>query len=116
MRISRGMASATLAVALVLSTPLPTTAHARVTGEPRDTPPSGAECRIGVDGSRVTARCHNPYPQTDRVRLHIECERWWDLDTDGAHADVRPATTVRLTGRCWKEVDSVWITHESRGS
>jgi hypothetical protein len=49
---------------------------------------------------------------TDRVALHIECARWWDIDTDGTPVDAGPATTVRLTGRCWKEVEAVWVSHE----
>ncbi len=60
----------------------------------------------------MEAYCHNPYVDTDRVRLHIECDRWWDIDTDSAPVDVEPALTVRLTGRCWKEVRSVWISHQ----
>ncbi|WP_425264064.1 hypothetical protein [Streptomyces silaceus] len=84
--------------------------HARVTDEkPR---PFGAECRTDIAGSRVVARCHNPYPETDRVRLHVECDRWWDIDVDDAPVEAGPAQTVRLTGRCWKEVRSVWVTHE----
>ncbi|MEU9337616.1 hypothetical protein AB0D49_31390 [Streptomyces sp. NPDC048290] len=113
MRFSRSMASATLAAALVLAAPLTKAAHAR---GPEETAPSGAECRTSVDGSRVTAYCHNPYPEVDRLRLHIECARWWDLDTDGRATDARPATTVRLTGRCWKEVRAAWVSHQNRGS
>uniref|UniRef100_UPI0040401A7D hypothetical protein n=1 Tax=Streptomyces sp. SCSIO 75703 TaxID=3112165 RepID=UPI0040401A7D len=74
--------------------------------------PSGAECRVRVDGSRVTAHCHNPSPEPDRVALHIECARWWDIDTDGTPAEAAPTRTVELTGRCWKDVDSAWVTHE----
>ncbi|MER6922290.1 hypothetical protein ABZ886_01050 [Streptomyces spiralis] len=73
--------------------------------------PFGATCRSTVSGSEVTAYCHNPYPETDRVALHIECARWWDLDGDGAPVDVGPAQTVRMTGRCWKEIRAVWISH-----
>jgi hypothetical protein len=58
------------------------------------------------------AYCHNPYPVSDLVRLHTECTRWWDIDGDAAPVEVGPARTVRLTGRCWKEVSSVWVTHE----
>ncbi|RSS45490.1 hypothetical protein [Streptomyces sp. WAC08241] len=72
----------------------------------------GASCRTDVEGSRVTAHCQNPYPRTDRVRLHVECEQWWDVDTDSAPVDVGPADYAQLTGRCWKEVRSAWITHE----
>ncbi|MFF8605449.1 hypothetical protein ACF06X_05885 [Streptomyces sp. NPDC015346] len=72
----------------------------------------GASCRTDVEGSRVTAYCHNPYPGTDRVRLHVECDRWWDVDTDSAPVDVAPTAYVRLYGRCWKEVRSAWLTHE----
>ncbi|MEU2249761.1 hypothetical protein [Streptomyces sp. NPDC019224] len=73
--------------------------------------PSGAECRTSVKGSRVVAYCHNPYPFTDRVQLHTECARWWDVDADSKPVDVRPGRTVRLDDRCWKEVRSVWVTH-----
>ncbi|MEV6958293.1 hypothetical protein AB0M97_03625 [Streptomyces sp. NPDC051207] len=91
--------------------------HARVAGaRSAVAAPFGAECRIAVRGSHAVAHCHNPYVQTDRVRLHIECERWWDLDTDSAPADTGPAETVRLTGRCWKEVRAVWVSHQNRGS
>ncbi|WP_405800285.1 hypothetical protein [Streptomyces sp. NBC_01506] len=73
--------------------------------------PFGASCRTAIEGSSVTAFCHNPYPGTDRVRLHIECARWWDVDSDSAPADAGPAGYVRLAGRCWKEVESAWVSH-----
>jgi hypothetical protein len=104
----------TVAVCLVLSVPYDALPHARVEA-PDPTPtaePFGAECRIGVHGSQVVAHCHNPHATVDRVRLHIECARWWDLDTDGAPADAGPAMTVRLTGRCWKEVGAAWVSHQ----
>ncbi|MEV4948857.1 hypothetical protein [Streptomyces sp. NPDC053755] len=72
----------------------------------------GASCRTVVQGSRVTAYCHNPYPGTDRVRLHVECAKWWDVDTDSAPVEVAPTAYVQVTGRCWKEVRSAWITHQ----
>ncbi|WP_328945367.1 hypothetical protein OG259_31700 [Streptomyces sp. NBC_00250] len=72
----------------------------------------GASCRTVVEGSSVTAHCQNPYPRTDRVRLHVECERWWDIDSDSAPVDVGPADYGKVTGRCWKEVRSAWITHQ----
>ncbi|MEU3652375.1 hypothetical protein AB0E67_05890 [Streptomyces sp. NPDC032161] len=75
--------------------------------------PSGAECRTSVRGSRVVAHCHNPYPSTDRVQLHTECRRWWDVDADTAPVDVGPGRTVRLDGRCWKEAASAWVTHHA---
>ncbi|MDI3404943.1 hypothetical protein [Streptomyces cavernicola] len=74
--------------------------------------PFGATCRTRQSGSHVVAYCHNPYPETDRVALHIECRRWWDIDTDTARVTAEPAMTVRLTGRCWKEVGSAWVSHE----
>ncbi|MBC9729471.1 hypothetical protein [Streptomyces sp. TRM68367] len=115
MRLSRRLASVTVAVALVLSLPYDAMPHARVeVRHPAAPEPFGAGCHVRVSGSGVTAYCHNPYPRTDRVRLHIECDRWWDLDNDGAPLDAGPAQTVRLTGRCWKEVRSVWISHEKR--
>ncbi|MFF1925780.1 hypothetical protein ACFVW8_35095 [Streptomyces sp. NPDC058221] len=76
-----------------------------------DPEPSGAECRTAVQGSRVVAYCHNPYPSADRVQLHTECARWWDVDTDSAPVGVGPGRTVRLDDRCWKEVGSAWVTH-----
>ncbi|MGX1269115.1 hypothetical protein [Streptomyces phaeoluteigriseus] len=115
MRLFRSVAPVTFAVCLVLFLPYDALPHARVPAghtavEPEE--PSGAECRTSVDGSRVTVFCHNPYAVTDRVSLHVECARWWDLDTDGAPADVGPAVTVRLTGRCWKEVGAAWVSHQ----
>ncbi|MFD3487765.1 hypothetical protein [Streptomyces sp. NPDC058665] len=74
--------------------------------------PFGASCRTTTEGSQVTAFCHNPYPETDRVQLHIECARWWDVDSDGAPAEARPAGYVSLAGRCWKEIESAWVSHE----
>lgn len=76
-----------------------------------DPEPSGAECRTSLQGSRVIAYCHNPYPSTDRVQLHTDCARWWDIDADSTPVDVGPGRTVRLDGRCWKEVGSAWVTH-----
>ncbi|GAA3307157.1 hypothetical protein [Streptomyces cinereospinus] len=117
MRLYRCVASVTVAVALVLSAPYDALPYAGVAaGETEEPPLFGAECRTGVEGSHVVAHCHNPYVDIDRVRLHIECDRWWDLDTDSAPVDTEPAMTVRLTGRCWMEVRSVWISHQNRGS
>ncbi|MEV0635452.1 hypothetical protein AB0I77_10880 [Streptomyces sp. NPDC050619] len=118
MRLSRCLASVTVAVSLVLSLPYEATPHTRV--EPRKERQAGepelfgATCRSRITGSHVTAYCHNPYPRTDGVSLHIECARWWDVDSDGAPVEAGPAQTVRLTGRCWKEVRSVWVSHRKR--
>ncbi|TWV39568.1 hypothetical protein FRZ03_24035 [Streptomyces misionensis] len=110
MRLSRSLAPLTMAAALVLSLPYDATPHARASaGAPQ---PFGAACRTAVTGSHVVAYCHNPYVDTDRLRLHIACARWWDIDTDSAPVDAEPARTVRLTGRCWKEVGSAWISHQ----
>ncbi|MFE5895441.1 hypothetical protein ACWCQZ_09925 [Streptomyces sp. NPDC002285] len=116
MRFSRRLASTTVAVALVvpLSYEAMAHAHARVhaaKAEAEPWEPFGAACRVSVTGSQVTAYCHNPYPETDRVSLHVECARWWDIDSDGSPVDAEPAQTVRLTGRCWKEVGSAWVSH-----
>ncbi|WP_435888458.1 hypothetical protein [Streptomyces niveus] len=78
----------------------------------REREPFGASCRTTAQGSLVTAFCHNPYPETDRVQLHIECARWWDVDSDSAAAEAGPAGYARLSGRCWKEVESAWVSHE----
>ncbi|WP_404960830.1 hypothetical protein [Streptomyces sp. 147326] len=72
----------------------------------------GADCDTTIDGSQVTANCHNAYPETDLLRLHVECDRWWDVDGDGAAVAVGPAGRVELTGRCWKEVRSAWVSHQ----
>ncbi|MEU6578627.1 hypothetical protein [Streptomyces sp. NPDC046805] len=114
MRLSRSLASLTVAVALVLSLPYEATPHARVkdAAAPRL---FGAECRTAIRGSHVVAYCHNPYVDTDRVSLHVECARWWDLDTDTGPVDAEPALTVRLTGRCWKDVGSAWVSHQKAG-
>ena len=56
--------------------------------------PFGAACRTSVRGSHVTAYCHNPYPDADRVRLHTDCALWWDIDADAAPVEVGPAQTV----------------------
>ncbi|WP_237530856.1 hypothetical protein, partial [Streptomyces sp. SID3212] len=78
----------------------------------RDRDRDRATCRTQIKGSRATAFCHNPYPETDRVRLHVECARWWDVDVDSAPEELHPAGYVQLSDRCWKEVRSVWVTHE----
>ena len=112
MRLSRRTASLSLAVALVMTLAYEAVPHARVpAAEQESAEPFGAECRTRVTGSRVTAYCHNPYPEADRVSLHVECARWWDIDTDSSPVEAGPAQTVRLTGRCWKEVASVWVSH-----
>ncbi|MET9608734.1 hypothetical protein ABZZ17_27370 [Streptomyces sp. NPDC006512] len=72
----------------------------------------GADCDTEIDGSRVTANCHNAYPETDLIRLHVECDRWWDVDGDGAAVPLGPAGRVQLAGRCWKEVRSAWVSHQ----
>ncbi|AQT71869.1 hypothetical protein B1K54_09420 [Streptomyces sp. fd1-xmd] len=71
----------------------------------------GADCATSIEGSQVTAHCHNAYPETDLVSLHVECDRWWDLDGDGAAVAVGPAARAELTGRCWKEVRAAWVSH-----
>ncbi|WP_053654870.1 hypothetical protein [Streptomyces sp. MMG1121] len=113
MRLSRTPAPVTAAVALVLCLPYDALSYARV-DDVKPPAPSlfGAACRTAVRGSQVVAYCHNPYVDTDRVRLHVQCARWWDIGTDSAPVDTAPALTVRLTGRCWKEVRLVWISHQ----
>ncbi|UUU21013.1 hypothetical protein [Streptomyces sp. DSM 40750] len=105
MRRFRSFAPAVVALVLVLALPSESA--------PADKPdPFGAACRSTVIGSQVIAHCFNPYVAVDRVRLHIECARWWDIDSDSAAVETEPARTVRLTGRCWKEVRSVWFSHQ----
>ncbi|WP_405755425.1 hypothetical protein [Streptomyces sp. NBC_00073] len=90
-----------------------------ISAEPpvRTAPPAGAElfgadCDTVIEGSQVTATCHNAYPETDLLRLHVECDRWWDVDADSAATAVGPAGRIELTSRCWKEVRSAWVTHQ----
>ncbi|MET9498990.1 hypothetical protein [Streptomyces sp. NPDC006552] len=71
----------------------------------------GSGCRVLVHGTRASATCTNPYPAVDRIALHVECDPWWDIDTDTAPAEVGPAETVRLDGRCWKTVRTAWVSH-----
>ncbi|MFD0058787.1 hypothetical protein ACFVHR_34235 [Streptomyces sp. NPDC127168] len=112
MRPLARLASASLALACVLVLPYEAMSHARVgTGDPARAELFGSACRVRVVDSDVTAHCHNPYPATDSVRLHVECVRWWDLDSDAAPVEAGPAQTVRLDGRCWKEVRSAWVSH-----
>ncbi|GAA3036540.1 hypothetical protein [Streptomyces glomeratus] len=131
MRLSRRFAPVFLALALVTVLPYEAMPHARGERTERHaraertephargkggksaggTGPFGADCRVRVTGTDVVAHCHNPYPRTDHVSLHIECDPWWDLDTDTAPVDVGPAMTVRLTGRCWARVRSAWVGH-----
>lgn len=71
-----------------------------------------AGCRTEIEGSQATVYCHNPYPVVDRVRLHVECEQWWDLDADTRPVEIGPAQTAELTARCWKTVGRAWVTHD----
>ncbi|MFC8129133.1 hypothetical protein [Streptomyces sp. NPDC057302] len=107
------------ALTLLIALPYGAASHAvseakrpRVRVEAAEPRPFGSECRISVKGSEAVVHCHNPYPETDRVRLHVECEQWWDIDSDGVFVEAGPAETVRLAGRCWKEIRSVWVSHE----
>ncbi|MDQ0841925.1 hypothetical protein [Streptomyces sp. V1I6] len=110
-RKASALAAATVLVLGITCTAL----HFRQeTQDPRPAQPPSyeARCSTVVEGSRVTAYCHNPYPAADRVRLHVECDRWWDVDADTAPVLLRPAEYGELTGRCWKEIRSVWISHQ----
>ncbi|MFE5793462.1 hypothetical protein ACFQ8C_12940 [Streptomyces sp. NPDC056503] len=119
--LHRGFAAYASVAALLLGTAVAAEVHAAPapTEEPALAAPAadepeefGASCHTVVEGTRVTAHCRNPYPRTDRVRLHVECDPWWDLDTDSSPVDVAPADYATLTARCWKEVRSAWVTHE----
>ncbi|MEU9213182.1 hypothetical protein AB0D27_36045 [Streptomyces sp. NPDC048415] len=119
MRLFPRFAPVLAALALLVALPCDAASHIRKTAPHARVPhegPFGASCRTTVRGSHVTAYCHNPYPETDRVALHIECDRWWDIDSDSTPVDTGPAATVRLTGRCWKEIRSVWVSHQNQGT
>jgi hypothetical protein len=123
MRMPRGLSAALLVVAaglptiaIALAVPVPS-APARDDGEPSyqarrpGERPTAAECRTAVDGSRATAVCHNPNPGTDRIQLHIDCDRWWDLDVDARTVEVGPGQTVELADRCWAGIRQAWVSH-----
>ncbi|WNZ12643.1 hypothetical protein [Streptomyces sp. 11x1] len=123
MRISRSIAPAVVALVLVLTLPSESAPHAReeagqrharvrVDDKPEEPDSFGAACYSTVTGSQVVGYCFNPHSVVDHVRLHIECARWWDIDSDSAAVETTPARTVRLAGRCWKEVRSVWFSHQ----
>ncbi|MEV7515507.1 MULTISPECIES: hypothetical protein [Streptomyces diastaticus group] len=101
--------AAAAAVALLL--PLLTAFPAQAAEDDPPPRPFGADCRLTTEGSEVVGYCHNPYPEPDRVRLHLRCGAWWGLDTDGPAREVGPARSVELTGRCWQTVGSAWISH-----
>ncbi|MCX3063974.1 hypothetical protein [Streptomyces beihaiensis] len=111
-RVAPVLAALTLLVALPYdaASSEPVARHGRVAGQKREL--FGADCRVDVTRSRVTASCHNPYPETDRVALHIECRQWWDIDTDSRPTAVDPAQTLTLAGRCWKSVATAWVSHQ----
>ncbi|MEU0398206.1 hypothetical protein ABZ208_36725 [Streptomyces sp. NPDC006208] len=114
MRTNRRSTSV-LATATLLLWATPAVSQPRPQAPQRDQPPTyQANCRTVVDGSSVIAYCHNPYPDTDFVRLHVECARWWDVDADTTPVAVRPAGYAELTERCWKEIGAVWISHQPR--
>ncbi|KUJ68908.1 hypothetical protein ACZ90_16105 [Streptomyces albus subsp. albus] len=119
MRVPRPAAAAALAVALLTGAAVTVAvaqpqSTAERTGPGPATPrhrPETAACHTWTTGSRATAGCFNPYPRADRVRLHVECARWWDPDMDGTSVDVAPAQYVELSQRCWKEIRTAWVSH-----
>ncbi|MFI6683301.1 hypothetical protein [Streptomyces sp. NPDC050485] len=118
MRVGQRRALALLFLLLAAAAGLAAPSVVRAAGAPAAAPapappePFGATCRTSVQGSHVTMYCHNPYPDADRVRLHIDCALWWDLDADSAPVEVDPGQTIKLIDRCWKDVGTVWVTHE----
>ncbi|MFI7388726.1 hypothetical protein [Streptomyces sp. NPDC049813] len=115
----RRTAPALAALALLLALPCDAAsdtagdhAHAPAHAREKKRELFGSACRVLVDGTRASAACTNPYPAVDRIALHIECDPWWDIDTDTAPAEVGPAGTVRLAGRCWKTVRTAWVSHQ----
>ncbi|MFF3496891.1 hypothetical protein ACFYWS_36765 [Streptomyces sp. NPDC002795] len=108
MRFSRRVVPALAALTLLFTLPYDAVSDEKPT---KRRAPSGASCRIDIDRDLVSATCHNPYPTIDRVALHIECDEWWDIDTDTRPKAVLPAETLRLDGRCWKNVRTAWVSH-----
>ncbi|GAA1884360.1 hypothetical protein [Streptantibioticus ferralitis] len=102
--------AALLLAAAIAPAATPSAAHAVPGADSPSGAAPGTQCRTQIRGSAGTAVCHNPDPAVVHVRLHIVCRRWWDPATDTRPVPVGPAQTVTLTGRCWKEIRSVWIT------
>ncbi len=73
----------------------------------------GARCDLRREDGLAVATCLNPDPVSTRLQLHVSCARWWDPATDTAPVDDGPAQWVRLTGRCWKEIRTAWLTRVS---
>ncbi|MFJ9418596.1 hypothetical protein ACIRPT_31225 [Streptomyces sp. NPDC101227] len=78
--------------------------------DPREVP--RARCRTAVVGSTGTARCFNPNGTLSRVRLHIECKRWYDPDVDTRAVPVGPARQITVAGRCWQEIQDLWVSQD----
>ncbi|MGW2634195.1 hypothetical protein ACWC2K_33435 [Streptomyces chattanoogensis] len=78
--------------------------------DPREVP--RARCRTAVVGSTGVARCFNPNGTISRIRLHIECGRWYDPDVDTRAAAVGPAERITVTGHCWQEIEDLWVSQE----
>lgn len=120
MRRHPGRTAVRLAAALVAAFALPASAAARPPGAapPARTGPahaavaprSGARCDIVRGDHEARAVCLNPDPVTTRLQLHVTCARWWDPATDTEPVDDGPAQWVSLTGHCWKELRSAWLT------
>ncbi|MFG2893183.1 hypothetical protein [Streptomyces sp. NPDC048248] len=81
--------------------------------DPQEVP--HAQCRTTVVRSTATATCFNPHGNISRVRLHIECKRWYDPDVDSLAEAVGPAQRVTLSGRCWQEIEDIWVSHDPAG-
>ncbi|WP_039939383.1 hypothetical protein [Streptomyces himastatinicus] len=118
MRTPRRFAVASLivaAVGCVLAASDSVASVASVASAPQERPrPREAACSTSVRGSHATASCFNPYPDADRVQLHVECARWWDPDMDSRRVEVGPAQHVELDERCWKDIRRAWVTHRRR--
>jgi hypothetical protein len=71
---------------------------------------TGTTCHLAQGAASAVATCHNPDPTTGHVQLHVACARWWDPPTDSATVTVDPAQWVTVSGRCWKEIRTAWVT------
>ncbi|WP_044364551.1 hypothetical protein [Streptomyces natalensis] len=109
----RRTAALTLALAALLGA---TASAARAVPPPAADDPQDiprAQCRTAVAGSTATARCFNPNGNLSRIRLHIECRRWYDPDVDTRAAPDGPAQQITLTGHCWQEIAEAWVSQEA---
>ncbi len=111
MRLSRRFAPVFAAVAFMMVLPYDAVPHTRVVHGICRPPAFRRQCRTTVQGSHV---CVLPQPLPgDRPGRPAHRVRPLVGHRHRPHrVDAGPAMTVRLTGRCWEEVRSAWVSHQ----